>query len=180
MKLFGFSALNTQSSFRTTINRPLLDGPLAEPGFSEGTEVDVRDPNTTKKRRSLRPLIRMPVHGNNAPPPCPLPQAQSSALLASPRRPVDRPPADLEHHDLPRRRQRPQQFVEDLGREPKSPGETVPRHGRGGPGDERRQPLGGDGVLVAVRQPFAERLHAVYMRSAVGSGRLDGSFGTGR
>jgi hypothetical protein len=42
--------------------------------------------------------------------PCPaaiflLPEAQSSALSASHRRPIDRPPAGLQHHDLPRRRQ---------------------------------------------------------------------------
>ena len=45
----------------------------------------------------------------------PAPAPQTADVCASPRRPVDRPPADLEHHDLPRRRQRPQQVVKGFG-----------------------------------------------------------------
>ena len=109
------------------------------------------------------------VHGGNGPPdPFPLPpEPQDSAL--SPRRPVDRPSAELEHHDLPRRRQSPQHVVEDPWRELEVSGDVVPRHSRAGPRDERRQPLGGIGAPVAVPKPFAKRLHEIYTKSGAAS-----------
>ena len=69
----------------------------------------------------------------------PPPEAQTSALSASPRRPVDRPPADLQHHDLPRRRQSPQQVVKGFGRKPEGSRKIVPRHPCAGPRDSTRR-----------------------------------------
>ena len=71
------------------------------------------------------------------------PPCRSSARRPSASRPAPSPPC-------------PQQVVQDPGREPEGSGEIVPGHARGGPRDERRQPLGGDGFPVAVPQPFAE------------------------
>ena len=58
--------------------------------------------------------------------PAPLPPRRGNRPEVSPRRPVDRPSADLEHHDLPRRRQGPQQVVEGFGRKPEGSREIVP------------------------------------------------------
>jgi hypothetical protein len=67
---------------------PVLDGPLAEIGFIEETEGDVREPN----RPCL--LTRLPVHSGNDPatPPPPARTADLRAFTPPPCRPSARRP----------------------------------------------------------------------------------------
>ena len=84
-----------------------------------------------------------------------LPEPQAPAL--SPRRPVDRPPADLEHHDLPRRRQGPQQVVQGFGRKPDGPAEPVDGDAcRAAPGDREHPGSGVMDFFGVAFKPFAE------------------------
>ena len=74
---------------------------LADLGFVQGTKVDVRAPNTTRKRRSLRPLdpTAGPRRQRPSRPVPAAPEPQPSAI--SPRHPVGGTSAELQHHHLP-------------------------------------------------------------------------------
>jgi hypothetical protein len=76
--------------------RPVGAGTAADVGTRtrRGTTRPARPAPTARPRRQI-PIVPLP------PPPEPQPPA------LSPRRPVDHPPAELEHHDLPRGHQRP-------------------------------------------------------------------------
>ncbi len=110
-----------------------------------------------RKRCRLGLLTCLAIYGSNAPP-VPIPCCPNRRRLPfrSRRRPVDRPPADLQHHDLPRRRQGPQQVVEGFGRKPEGSRKIVPRYARAGPRNKHGQDPGGGGFPGAVPQPFAE------------------------
>ena len=103
-----------------------------------------RRPPTRTERRWTAPEIHARGAKRNPIRPLP-PEPQTSALSASPRRPVHHPPVRLQHHDLPSRRQRPQQVVEGFGRKPEGSRQIVPRYARAGPRHKHGQDPGGGG-----------------------------------
>ena len=103
-----------------------------------------RRPPTRTERRWTAPEI----HAGCETEPDPSPAARTADVCAfppPPRRPVHHPPVRLQHHDLPSRRQRPQQVVEGFGRKPEGSRQIVPRYARAGPRHKHGQDPGGGG-----------------------------------